>query len=234
MLQRAIPTDGRVNHSRRLHKLAVIVLISASSALASTLTGPVPVITANCTLAGAPVTCSYVADNGFTKAIAQNTFSFGGLGTSTGLAISMSTFVNTAGQGAAFAGVNLDFLAITNGPVRQGLVTYSVSADAEDAGDAASIEGVGAWPSCKTVGCHQKGMLVPFTLGQAFEISVTTQAVGGPLIHSGGGAEMQINMQLFELDGTPVTISAAPEPSTWLLAALGLTLLGTFRAKRYR
>jgi len=234
VLQRAIPTDGRVNHSRRLHKLAVIVLISASSALASTLTGPVPVITANCTLAGAPVTCSYVADNGFTKAIAQNTFSFGGLGTSTGLAISMSTFVNTAGQGAAFAGVNLDFLAITNGPVRQGFVTYFMGGDSEQAGEIMSIEGLGLLQNCNTVGCRQSGTLVPFTLGQAFEISAAITSAGSAQSYSGGGGDIKITMQLFELDGTPVTISAAPEPSTWLLAAFGLTLLGTFRAKRYR
>lgn len=150
----------------------------------------------------------------------------------------MSADVETQG-GLSVGGVeasalaNLDFLAITDGPVRQGLVTYSVSADAEDAGDGASIEGVGAWPNCKTVGCYQKGTLVPFTLGQAFEISAVTEVVGGTQTQSGGGGFMQVTMQLFELDGTPVAINATPEPSTWLLAALGLTLLCTFRAKRY-
>ncbi len=237
VLKRAMATEGRVDHSRSLQRLALVVLISASSALASTLTGPVPVVTAVCNVAGAPVACPY--QNGINQANAQAAGEFSGLGTSTGLVISMSADVETQG-GLSVGGVDalaladLDFLAITDGPVRQGLVTYSVSADAENAGDMASIEGVGAWPSCKTVGCHQNGTLVPFTLGQAFEISALTEAVGGTQTQSGGGGEMHITFQLFELDGTPVTISAVPEPSTWLLAALGLTLLCTIRAKRYR
>jgi len=109
-----------------------------------------------------------------------------------------------------------------------------MSGDAEEASAMASIEGLGLVQFCQNVTCRQSGTLVPFTLGQAFEISGATHAAGGTITKEGGVSEMHITMQLFELDGTPVTISAAPEPSTWLLAAFGLTLLGTFRAKRYR
>jgi len=146
----------------------------------------------------------------------------------------MSTLVSTGGKGAASAGVNLDFLAITDGPVRQGFVTYFMGGDSEQAGEIMSIEGLGLLQNCNTVGCRQSGTLVPFTLGQAFEISAAITSAGSAQSYSGGGGDIKITMQLFELDGTPVTISAAPEPSTWLLAAFGLTLLGTFRAKRYR
>ena len=130
----------------------------------------------------------------------------------------------------------LFFLRHYKWPVRQGLVSYGMSDDVEHgAGGGGTafvgIQGLGCLSSL-CGGCGAFGSLVPFTLGGPFDIGGSTSGETDQIDITSGGGEITIMMQLFELDGTPVAIfDAAPEPSTWLLAALGLMALAVFRTK---
>lgn len=214
---------------------------------ASTVTDPVPVISTACTVGGVSVTCGSAGlpmIYGSENVGADTSFSMTGLGTNTRITI-IATAATTAGtvvsgvfctwgslqfrcgDSSAGATVSLDFLASTDGPQRLGLATYLVATDKEKGGASDSISGLG---SCQLADCVSHGILVPFQLGVPFEVSLSLISHTPPFPTSltGAGSFAEIQLQLFEADGTPVAIfdppapTALPESASWILSFVGL------------
>jgi hypothetical protein len=138
-------------------------------------------------------------------------------------------------QGSASAAVSFSDTPQTIGPVRPGWIVYSVQATGGGVdgaastevqfgpySDSASKEGPEPFPpgTCFT------DYLAPFTLGEYFDVSLTAFA----FIEGGDIGEDQVSssvtFSLFESDGvTPVAIQESPEPTSLLLAGLGLMAL---------
>ncbi len=228
---------------------ALFVLVPA--AFASTITGldPVPIITTICTVGGSSVGCSISPEQSGTESVAAyGSASIVGLNTANGLNIETiaEAQAGTAGSvfgslgSSAIATVTLDFFGSTEGPERQGFATYLIYADGDHGGGASGgatsfISGLG---SCGNH-CDEHGTLVPFELGVPFEIGLSAAAYGQRQEYKhtldGGSGDAMVRLQLFEADGTPVTIfdpvGPVPEPGTWILLALGMVTLSAFRSR---
>jgi hypothetical protein len=224
---------------------ALFFLVPA--AFASILMEPVPVISTACTVGGQSVACA--GQYGTDSVFAMASGSVVGLNSSTGLFVNAwadaeSGSVNpgplflTLGS-SAIASVSLDFFAATDGPQRQGFASFLLDTDGEHgfqvgATESMFVQGLG---SCQGILCHSLGQLVPFQLGVPFEIGLSIFATSGSGQHeyNGGSGNAGLRLQLFEADGTPVTIfdpvGPVPEPGTWILLALGMVTLSAFRAR---
>lgn len=223
------------------------------AAFAGLIIDPVPVLSKVCTVANAPVVCGGGMSGttyGTERVGTDATISITGLNTDAGLDIfaitqavaGTSIFVVGESLGSsATASVVLGFLGSTDGLARPGLATYSIYTDQEHGGGSgatasAFIEGLG---SCPFAACVSQGTLVPFELGVEFGIGLSVLANGGSGQHIfvGGGGLVQMHLQLFETDGTPVTIfdpptDSIPEPGAFALAAIGLVAVSVFRRLR--
>jgi PEP-CTERM motif len=146
----------------------------------------------------------------------------------------------------AQASAQLSFQAATAGPVRPGLVdlTYSFGYGCEGNADIQAEARIGDVfveyldPGCPGFGRTAAGTY-PFTLGQPFDIQLSTLAQSWGNFHSGGdsGGSFEAFIYLRELDGTPVDLlldsqppAAVPEPSTLWLLATAMALLSLRRA----
>jgi len=234
------------------------LLFLAVPAFASTLTDPVPDISTACTVGGVSVTCGSAGKPmiyGSENVGADTSFSMTGLGTNTGITI-IATAAATAGttvsgvfcswgnvqfrcgDSSAGATVSLDFLASTDGPQRLGIATYLVATDTEKGGAYDSIGGLG---SCQFADCDSHGILVPFQLGVPFEIILSLHSGSGgsfPTPLTGAGSFGEIQLQLFEADGSPVAIFdppgpiSVPDPSTGLMIVPVLFLLSALTPRK--
>jgi hypothetical protein len=221
-----------------LNRLLIVLLLAPAGAIANPITGPVPDISSACALDGSPVACDFSNDDA--RAIAFTSFTMTGLNTSIGLHIEADAGVEAIGNGSAVASVFLDFFVSTRGPVREGFANYLVLTDTEHGGPLTSfnyLAGISGLGSCEIVFCENQAMMVPFELGIPFEIIVNASlSVGpGPFDENGGIAggfiTSGLNLQLFDASGAPVEIFAVPEPSAWILAAIGFAALFVFRVR---
>jgi hypothetical protein len=199
----------------------ILLLLMCATGWASTITADT-----TCTVNNTPTTCTGLTGSPGASA---------GGGTSgidtTEIFTNISAWVWTPFQSSitsATAQVSTDFLGSTDGLERQGLATYFVYTDGDSGGGggafpSASIEGLG---ECHGYICHTQGSLVPFTLGVPFEVTASIHASASSIswVEGAGGAVAQIRLQLFELDGAPVTISAVPVPEPVYGGIVGLIL----------
>jgi hypothetical protein len=198
-----------------------------------------------CTIQGVSVPCPTNANTSSTNA--TTIFSATGLDTDAGIEI--SAFANAFDTGlpdishSSFAFITFDVFAYTAGPIRPGLATFLVSTDRDNGPDGfasatSSISGLSTICSLSPsigLGCHEVGTLVPFTLGIPFELRVSASGGSSLENHSvegGGDGGSLLQLQLFELSGAPVTITALPEPGVWVLTGTGL--VGLFWGNRSR
>jgi len=213
------------------------------AAFAGVIFDPVPILSRVCTVENAPVVCgggTSGATYGTERVGTDATISITGLNADAGLDIIATTqavagtsmFVIRESLGSsATASVVLGFLGSTDGLARPGLATYSIYTDQEHGGGSgatasAFIDGLG---SCPFAGCISQGTFVPFELGVEFGVGLSVLANGGSGQHIfvGSGGLVQMHLQLFETDGTPVAIfdppgPSIPEPGAFALAAIGL------------
>ena len=199
----------------------------------------------NCNQNGLTATFSSTHDYSFS--IGQNTFD-------------VSAQANVGGDVTATGSLSINGTAIldafltTDGPVRSGIMTYSISC----AGDASFFGGgsgsitlngnlLGGGLACPST------QTIPFTLGQTFELQLSAFANGfcpsSPCIVNGGSGAASISFSVeapftyYNLDGNPVLtelhlfpVSPAadpsiPEPSAASLLAIGAATLFLLRAK---
>jgi len=212
----------------RTFKNSWIFLAFSAISMASTFN---PQIATTCTVNQSPVECSNLNAPGAT-AYGQIT----GLNTANGVFVNLFAQVWTTIQiQQASALASIDFLGSTDGPQRQGLAAYSIYTDGDHGGGAGifaigTIQGLGTNPLVGTEGITLQGSNVPFSLGVPFEVQASVLAQSF-FLESGAGGIAQIKLQLFELDGTPVTIfDPVPEPSMGWLMGLGMAVILARRA----
>jgi len=195
-----------------------------------------PPVTITCTVNQSPVECGTFSSPGATAYGGVS-----GIGTADGVFVNFTAEVWTTSLiQQASALISVDFLASTDGPQRQGLATFSIYTDGDHGagagtGATGSIEGLGSNPLIGTQGITLHGTNVAFELGVPFEVQASVLA-NSFFRDSGAGGIAQMKLQLFELDGTPVAITAVavPEPDTHALITvglIGLIALWKFRAK---
>ncbi len=207
-----------------MSKTIILLLLLTSAALASVITTPVPDSTTSCTADNQSVSCGY--RDPFAIANAQTGSTMTGFGTTQGLDITIwadafgGPIIPTSEHTAsAFASIMLSFLGSTDGPTRAGLATYVIDAGSDGhGGSGGTIEGLGVCVGT----CQQRGDLVPFMLGDYFSIELDAFGMGHALVGDGGNGYATIHLQLFEMNGTAISIydppaNAVPEPSTALL-----------------
>ncbi len=211
-----------------------LLLLLAPTAFASIIDhpDPVPTISTACTVAGQPVACPPAPINIGTETVsATGKIRIEGLNTADGLTLDAWTWATSGSLfsprdmtllgSSALASISLDFFGSTDGPTRQGFATYTISTDGDREFGAhyqssAFVQGLSGG----------KGTLVPFDLGVPFELGLFVQSAGGIGDWASASADADIRLQLFEADGTPVTIFDPPGPSVPEPRSLFLTLIG--------
>jgi hypothetical protein len=213
---------------------------------------PQPITSEICSIAGQSVACD--TDDGVVRLFSLLTSHIQGIGTSDGITINVTAdagfsyrLLDNTGiypTSSVANSISLDFLGSTEGPERQGFATFSIDAVQYGKGGAGfgsvSIEGAGG---CGSPFCQPSNTTIPFMLGRAFDMDLLARAsaegsflfFGGA---GGGGGTASLSLRVFEADGTPVAIfalpssvSAVPEPQSWMLAGIGLAVLLLSRAK---
>lgn len=182
--------------------------------------GPVSVTYSSCTSNGNPSpNCSF-----------QEDYTVYGLGT-TQLSILASAGSRAWGFSDAQAELTVTIHAYTSGPVRPGslLFTWGAGADGSGGGGgigSGDIGGEFAWKCSSQMGCHEVNRILPFTVGVAFDILVSSTAhsscrydVPIDFLCSEGGSESDLTLSLLDDYGSPVKILGAepdqapvPEP----------------------
>jgi len=226
--------------------VTALYLLIVPSMFASTITGPIPTITTTCKIGGDPVTCGTFSNPNrfgmFYWVGADATAGMSGLDTAAGISINVhaeatSSRTNSTGPASADALGLLDFFASTDGAERQGLATFKIVNEGDHGAfaGALAIGSVAGLGSCTFTDCYANGTLVPFELGVAFEVIASVHAQSCCEPDTFAGAYTSIQLQLFELDGTPVTIfDAVPEPASWILAGIGILALVGHLSARHR
>ena len=146
--------------------------------------------------------------------------------------------------------LSLDLMATTDGPVRDGFITYVTvnfangDGPSEGAtGESASVSIAGLDTCTYLSECQIGGVMVPFKLGVPFEINLnvaistdtsTCKESGrcaywpDGFVMAGGDVYAGMELQLFEAHGASFDV---PEPSGWTLFAIGLAAIFVFRAR---
>lgn len=225
-----------------MRRSILIVILSATACLAAPITSSF----FTCSITGGPPTqsgpdpCGLGSTFGFppvsASASGDITYSLG-----SGAQFSVNGSANSFGteggsklgdccelQGLATASVSWFDTLVTDGQLRPGWILFSIGAYGEKV-DGFAHSGVQVGPyfqdAGELFGCFNN-CLEPFTLGEAFNVSMmlTSGITEGDI--GGADATGSLTFSLFESDGTtPVLVQEAPEPTSVMLTGLGLIAL---------
>ncbi len=209
----------------RTTPIAIVLLLAASALISAG---------SMCTVNDAPVDCGSFGNPNILGVSTGPSRFWSGDGF--GISLSLEAWASTDPQNGIFSTSAFNSWALkatTPGPVRPGVVYYSVATDGDSGAGAffnavASISGLAR---CFGMSCFQKGQGgVHITLGVPFEVTLDASAGADSTYgdYTGAGAVADLAITFFDSSGAHVPIVPAPEvtiPEPSQLGYMGVVLL---------